>query len=96
MIKVVAALSAAAVLSGCASFNSVDNLKPGSPRFMAGTRLGSAALSSDKSTLDHFSSYNITAPSHPGADLLLSFVADVAILPIVASYSLVEPVLYAP
>lgn len=92
MIVLCAGLLLAA--SGCASIASANKIRPHSPRFYAGTRLDLAAIDRDRDTLDHFSTFDILPPPYPGADLVLSVLADTAFLPFAAIYTISEPVLW--
>lgn len=66
-------LVAAVATSGCATYKTVSNMKPGSPKVYSGTRLDVHVLRDQKTSL---LKYGTTAPGHPLADLPFSFVLD--------------------
>lgn len=91
--RVFVILIASGVCSGCATFRAADNIRLGSPKIYAGTRLDVAALFEDEKTLANFQRYGINALTHPGIDLPFSLLADTFLLPSFAACHLVEPMI---
>jgi hypothetical protein len=94
-MRLLAALLSIGIAS-CATFEAADNVRQGSPRFFAGTRLDLAAITRNEAALDHFKAYEMTPPAYPRTDLLPSLAADVMLFPVAVGYTVTEPLLYIP
>jgi uncharacterized protein YceK len=86
------ALALCALLTGCATFNTISNAGINTPKVYSGTRLNAAALRDDDDRLRRFPA---APPRHPAADLPLSLVLDTALLPMTVPVALYE-VLFEP
>ena len=84
-------VGASLLCGGCATIESVGNVRPHSPRFFAGTRLDYAAIEGDRDTLDHYGTYAIFPPTYPRGDLAFSVVADTVLFPFAVIYTITEP-----
>ena len=66
-------------LSGCATYSTISNAGPNTPKVFSGTRLNAAALSGDDYELRRF---RVSPPPYPLLDLPFSFVADMFVSPL--------------
>jgi uncharacterized protein YceK len=80
-------LVVSALLTGCATYETISNAGINTPKFYSGTRLNLAALREDDDQLRRFPA---RPPRHPAADLPLSLVLDTALLPMTAPVALYE------
>ena len=81
------ALTLCALLTGCATFDTISNAGINTPTVYSGTRLNVAALRDDDDRLRRFPA---APPRHPAADLPLSLVLDTVLLPMTVPVALYE------
>ncbi len=97
------------VLTGCATatYNTLTNGVPASPKIMSGTRLKVAVIQNDEDTLQVFAEYGIFPPrpkppffisSEQAAwgDLACSAFADALLLPVTMPYAAYHRVIHPP
>ena len=73
--------------AGCATVETVSNVKPGSPIFFSGSRLNVNAMADRELAAKKF---KVSPPTYPLLDLPASFLLDVLISPITGSVALYE------
>jgi len=73
--------------TGCASFSTISEATPGSPKVYSGTRLDIHAISNDATGLRQF---KVAPPPHPEADLPFSFLLDTIMFPLTFSSATYE------
>lgn len=76
-------------LQGCATYSTISEAKPGSPKIYSGTRLNLHALQGNDFALLKFKA---EPPKHPALDLPLSILFDTLMLPLTFSISGYEAV----
>lgn len=78
------ALLLSQLLQGCASYNTISEAKPGSPKIYSGTRLDLNAIQGNEQAQLKFKTL---PPKNPGLDLPFSFLLDTIMLPLSLSVS---------
>jgi uncharacterized protein YceK len=71
-------------LQGCATYNTISEAKPGSPKIYSGTRLDVHAIEGNEFAQLKF---KVDPPQHPALDLPFSFILDTIMLPLTFSIS---------
>ncbi len=71
-------------LPGCATYNTISEAKPGSPKIYSGTRLDLNAIQGNEHAQLKFKTI---PPKNPGWDLPFSFLFDTIMLPLSLSVS---------
>lgn len=71
-------------LPGCATYNTISEAKPGSPKIYSGTRLDLNAIQGNEQAQLKFKTL---PPKNPGVDLPFSFLFDTIMLPLSLSIS---------
>ena len=71
-------------LPGCATYNTISEAKPGSPKIYSGTRLDLNAIQGNEQAQLKFKTL---PPKNPGLDLAFSFLFDTIMLPLSLSVS---------
>ena len=77
--------------TGCATYHTISEARPGSAKVFSGTRLDVRALGGETAVTRRFTA---PAPAHPALDLPFSFVLDMVFLPLTTSAALYEFVFY--
>ena len=72
------------ILPGCATYNTISEAKPGSPKIYSGTRLDLNAIQGNEQAQLKFKTL---PPKNPGVDLPFSFLFDTIMLPLSLSIS---------
>ncbi len=83
-VPVVIALLIAISLPGCASYSTISEAKPGSPKIYSGTRLDLNALQGNEQALLKF---KVEPPQKPLLDLPFSILLDTVMFPLTLSIS---------
>lgn len=78
------ALCIALSLPGCATYHTISEAKPGSPKIYSGTRLDIHAIEGNEFAQLKF---KVDPPQHPALDLPFSFIFDTIMLPLTFSIS---------
>jgi len=81
---VLPALCIALSLQGCATYSTISEAKPGSPKIYSGTRLDIHAIEGNEFALLKFKA---DPPKHPALDLPFSMLLDTIMLPLTFSIS---------
>lgn len=71
-------------LQGCATYNTISEAKPGSPKIYSGSRLDLNAIQGNEQALLKFKA---EPPKNPGLDLPFSVLFDTLMLPLTFSIS---------
>ena len=71
-------------LQGCATYSTISEAKPGSPKIYSGTRLDLNAIQDNEFALLKF---KVDPPNNPQLDLPFSFILDTIMLPLTFSIS---------
>jgi len=79
-----ASLALVCLMQGCATYNTISEARPGSPKIYSGTRLDVIAIQGDEHAQAKFKA---DAPKHPLLDLPLSILLDTIVLPLSFSIS---------
>ena len=74
-------------LQGCATYSTISEAKPGSPKIYSGTRLDVHAIEGNEFAQLKF---KVEPPPHPGLDLPFSFILDTIMLPLTLSITSYE------
>jgi len=69
-------------LQGCATYSTISEAKPGSPKIYSGTRLDVHAIEGNEFAQLKF---KVDPPQHPALDLPFSFILDTIMLPLTFS-----------
>lgn len=77
-------LALVSTLPGCATYNTISEAKPGSPKIYSGTRLDLNAIQGNEQAQLKFKTL---PPKNPGLDLPFSFLFDTIMLPLSLSVS---------
>lgn len=83
-ISILIVLAMACLLQGCATYSTISEAKPGSPKIYSGTRLDLNAMQGNEHALLKF---NANPPKNPVLDLPFSFLFDTIMLPLSFSVS---------
>lgn len=71
-------------LQGCATYSTISEARPGSPKIYSGTRLDMNAIQGNEHAQAKF---KVDAPKHPLLDLPFSILLDTIVLPLSFSIS---------
>jgi uncharacterized protein YceK len=82
--KILSAALIALSLQGCATYSTISEAKPGSPKIYSGTRLDLNALQGDEYAPSKF---KVEPPQKPLLDLPFSMLLDTVMLPLTFSIS---------
>ena len=77
-------LALVSTLPGCATYSTISEAKPGSPKIYSGTRLDLNAIQGNEHAQLKFKTL---PPKNPGLDLPFSFLLDTIMLPLSLSVS---------
>lgn len=84
LFRLLLALCIALSLQACASYNTISEARPGSPKIYSGTRLDIHAIEGNAFAQLKF---RTAPPQHPALDLPFSFILDTIMLPLTFSIS---------
>jgi len=77
--------------SGCATYKTIDNAKPYSPKFFSGTRLNLHAINENNIALKKF---DVRPPEYPWLDLPGSFALDAIVSPMSGGAVIYEKIVH--
>lgn len=83
-ISILIVLAGTCLLQGCATYSTISEAKPGSPKIYSGTRLDLNAIQGKEHALLKF---NTDPPKNPVLDLPFSLLFDTIMLPLSFSVS---------
>jgi len=78
MIYVALFIAISVSSTGCATYKTLDNITPNSPKFFSGTRLNANAINKNTVALKKF---KVSPPKYPFLDLPGSFLLDLVASP---------------